>query len=144
MREITGDLWNHYAKPHTIILLTTNGSTTKDGRAVMGRGNALQAKRNIPSIDAELGAKLRTDGNHIHSLDHGRIYNFPVKHQWFESARVELIEKSAAQLDKLAQRTPGNLFVLPRPGCGCGGLRWIAVKPVLEFLPDNVYVIDLP
>lgn len=32
--------------------------------------------------------------------------------------------------------------VLPRPGCGNGRLTWEQVKPVIKFLPDNVWVIS--
>lgn len=64
MREITGNLWNHYRQPNTVILLTTNGFVKKDGKAVMGRGCAAEAVRYIPDVQHYLAEHIRVNGNH--------------------------------------------------------------------------------
>mgnify|MGYP001580901715 CR=1 FL=1 len=59
-------------------------------------------------------------------------------------ADLELIKESASQLAVVAGAYSNKTFVLPRPGCGNGGLKWEDVKPVIEpILPDNVHVITL-
>lgn len=141
MREVFGDLWSHFGRPAIAVLITTNGTIKKNGKAVMGRGCARQARDSYPGIDAELGKKLAETGNRVHSLYGGLIYSFPVKHMWFERADLKLIGESAQQLGELAIASPERTFVLPRPGCGNGQLLWLEVEPVIGFLPDNVWVI---
>ena len=45
MKEVTGNIWDY---PADIVCITTNGSTTRNGSAVMGKGIALQAKERYP------------------------------------------------------------------------------------------------
>lgn len=142
MKEIHGELWSHYAKPNTTVLITTNGIVTKDGRAVMGRGCALEAKNRFPGIDVELGRKIAQDGNVMHALDGGLIYSFPVKEHWRDNADLHIIALSAAFLAGMATVKRLETFVLPRPGCGNGRLLWRDVGKLLRLLlPDNVLVI---
>lgn len=142
MQEIFGDLWAYFQRPETTVLITTNGTIKKTGRCVMGKGNARQARDKFPGIDLELGKKILEHGNFPHPLLNGLIYSFPVKHQWFERADLALIVSSATILDRLARaRAEHYIYVLPRPGCKNGQLLWEEVKPVIAFLPDNVWVI---
>ena len=142
MKEIFGELWSYFAKPSTTVLITTNGTITKDGKCVMGRGCAAQAKVRFPGIDAELGRRIAANGNVMLPLEAGLIYSFPTKHNWYEKADLTLIAQSARQLANLAVfDRPSGIYILPRPGCNNGRLRWEEVKPVIAFLPDNVWVI---
>lgn len=145
MREITGNLWDYYQKPNTIICITTNGTIKKNGRGVMGRGCAAEAVRRIPNIDLYLGDALRKFGNIPTRMgDLGQLIPlifFPVKHNWYEAADLQLIKRSAQWLAIEAEVEPNTTFVLPRHGCGNGRLEWGRVKPLLETLPDNVWVI---
>ena len=63
------------------------------------------------------------------------ILSFPVKHNWFNNADISLIKRSAKEL--LDWSEPFRSIVLPRPGCGNGGLKWEDVKPVLEPILDG-------
>jgi len=141
MIEITGNLWDRYNKMFTICLITTNGSTRRDGRAVMGRGCALEAKRKFPGLDKELGKLIVLGGNKVHSLRSG-LWTFPVKHEWWEKASLGLIFESAQRLKWAAEETSSRDFILPKPGCGNGGLKWEDVRPLLHSLPNNVKVIS--
>lgn len=145
MREVSGDLWSFYGRETYIVLITTNGSIRKNGKGVMGRGCAAEARLKIPGIERLLGANLQTFGNVLALTDGGYGF-FPVKHEWWQDADMELIVKSATQLEKLAQHEDftGKTFILPRPGCGSGGLQWSQVKPLLIEckLQDNVWVIN--
>jgi len=77
-----GNAWN-YDGVADAICITTNGYVTKDGRAVMGRGIAKEAKERLPGIDLELGRLLKEEGNVPHILGMlpggSLIVSFPVK-----------------------------------------------------------------
>lgn len=141
MREIHGNLWSWYGKPSIIVLITTNGIVTPNGRCVMGRGCAEEAKIRFPGIDLELGGKIRIGGNQMYPLVGGLVWSFPVKRDWRDKADLGLIATSASQLGDMALKRGEEHFVLPRPGCGNGGRTWEEVEPVIDFLPDNVLVI---
>lgn len=141
MREANADLWAVQAQARCI---TTNGSIRKDGRAVMGRGCALQAKARYPGVDRYLGMELARVGNHVTVLmDAGQwlLLSFPVKHVWSEPADHSLVERSARELVALADTEGWKRVVLPRPGCGNGQLRWEQVKPLLEGLLDDRFLV---
>jgi hypothetical protein len=105
---------------------------------------ALQATQHIPGIELELGAKLKACGDKapMLSLDCGRALSFQTKIEWRGLSWFWLIEMSAKKLDKIAKEKKDVTFILPRPGCSNGGLKWEEVKPIISFLPDNVWVIS--
>jgi len=139
MKVVTGDIWDY---PADVICITTNGTIKKNGEAVMGRGVALQAVQRFPGVAKDLGENLQRWGNFPHILK-SELVTFPVKHHWHERASLDLIKESAVQFAVHVKCFPELIFVLPRPGCGNGGLRWEEVEPVISsLLPDNVHVID--
>lgn len=142
MIEVKGNLWTY---PADVRVITTNGTVKKNGECVMGRGCAKEAKDKFPELAYVLGGMIKNYGNHV-QLIHNRLYSFPVKHNWYEKADLTLIERSANELfnivDPAYPNDEGHTIVLPRPGCGNGGLKWEDVKPVLEpILDDRFYVI---
>ncbi|KKN82297.1 hypothetical protein LCGC14_0311100 [marine sediment metagenome] len=148
MIEVKGNLWNHPADARVI---TTNGFVKKDGRAVMGRGIAYEAKQRYPDIDLWLGAMIRREGNIVSPLywglgDWGReaLVSFPVKHNWWEKADTFLITRSAFQLMSLADLQPSwKIICMPRPGCGNGRLDWVDVKMMIDpILDDRFHVFS--
>lgn len=143
MTEIKGELWDHYGASGYTILITTNGTVTKQQKCVMGRGCALEARGRFPGIDLELGKKIRAHGNIVQPLRGGSIYSFPVKHHWSDDADPRLILTSACELALIAYENSHQRFILPRPGCGNGHLSWEnEVRGLIgDFLPDNVVVI---
>lgn len=139
MKIVTGNIWDY---PADVICITTNGTVKRNGEAVMGRGVALEATKRYPTIAKRLGSMLKGFGNVVMLLDE-ELLIFPVKHNWYEKAHIPLIQQSAVQLMGLAKKQSHLTYVLPRPGCGNGGLDWEDVRPLLEpLLPDNVHVID--
>ena len=50
MKEIVGDIWDYCGKTGYMIGITTNGEIRKDGKAVMGKVIALQAKERFPDF----------------------------------------------------------------------------------------------
>ena len=146
MKEVFGNVWDYHAD---CVCIPTNGTVNRRGECVMGRGVARQAKERYPGLAKWIGDIIHSHGNVLHllgELEHGRdlLCTFPVKHEWFHTASPSLIRKSAGELKVLAEKWTDKVFVLPRPGCGNGGLFWETVRPLLEDLPDNVHVIDLP
>lgn len=148
MKETVGNMFS--AKVISFadaICLTTNGFFKNNGRAVMGRGNAKQAKDLYKGIDLEFGKLLKKNGNivQIVRMKPIPIISFPVKHKWWERADLDLIRKSAFELVKLTDWNVWQKVILPRPGCYNGKLKWLSqVKPILrEYLDDRFYIISL-
>lgn len=155
MIEVFGDIWSYYDSNRSdFVCITTNGCVKHDGSLVMGRGIAAQAKSLFPGIDYVMGERVKRFGNHVHfyynierkTIQRRRFYNlisFPTKFDDYRAnSDIVLIKKSAEELNEAALKFPTEIFILPRPGCSNGGLNWEDVKPVIDFLPDNVLVID--
>ena len=141
MKEIKGNLWDYYDKGEWIVI-TTNGSIKNNGACVMGRGVAKDARDRFPNLDKVLGKAIQVFGNQLfvlNSLTGMRLISFPVKHNYYEKADLNLIEKSCKQLSFVTR--PNMTIYLPRPGCGNGGLDWKDVKPILEKYLDNRFVV---
>lgn len=167
MKEETADLWEI---PADIRVITTNGTVKKNGEAVMGRGCAREAAVRWPYLPALLGRvngrTLRngseySDGNHVVCLknnpagDGWDLFTFPVKHNWWDKADIKLISRSAEELAMVFRDAKHFLgaddtgipeyyplrIAMPRPGCGNGGLKWEDVRPVLEHLLDDRFVV---
>lgn len=138
MREVIGDLWEYLGRG--ILAITTNGSVTPDGRAILGRGVAGQAAERFPDLTRDLGEMLRTRGNHVHELP-GGLVSFPVEESPWSLPDPRLIERSARELQELADRNNWPLVVVPRPGCGGGGLDWQSVAPLLARWFDDRFTV---
>lgn len=140
MKEVFGDLWGFEG----IKAITTNGTVRRDGTCVMGRGVAAQAKSRYPELPKMIGEYVLNLGNQVglfYRQERPWIISFPVKHQWYERADLKLIEKSVTELIALLHLVPMTVL-LPRPGCGNGKLQWVDVKPLVEVLPDCVYIVE--
>jgi hypothetical protein len=143
MKEIYGDAWV-LAQDFDVLFITSNGTVKKHNEGVMGRGIAAQAKYKYPIISRILGEKILRRGN-VPSLLlerlRGSLWSFPVKHEWHQTADISLIVKSCHAVLKEFNGIEGK-FLLPRPGCGNGGLRWEDVKKVIEpILDDRFYIV---
>ena len=164
MKELEGvDLWSFIGKVDAICI-TTNGDVNKDGKAVMGRGCALEAAQKWPILPLYFGKLLAKCGNCMMPLGlitqygqliHGTadkpawmakkefggtyLISFPVKHHWNEEASLDLIRYSAQTLAFWAQFY--GSIVLPRPGCGNGRLSWDTVRPVIASSLDDRFCV---
>lgn len=142
LKEVYGDLFAFYKRPGYKICITTNGYVKKNGEGVMGAGCAKEAAAIEADLPRLLGQSLKTRRNVVANLTE-QFISFPVKHNWFEDADPELIKTSALALKERASAQPSIKFMLPRPGCGNGGLKWEVVKPLLESLnlPENIIIV---
>lgn len=142
MIEVTGDLWEY---PADVRAITTNG-TVRNGKAVMGIGCALEAKQHFRGIDRTLGSLLAKYGNRAFKIVAGEppvtILTFPVKHDVNEKADPQLIADSCMQAFQMANKFGWESIVVPRPGCGAGGLKWEEeVKPIVSMLLDDRFKV---
>lgn len=138
MLEALGDIWEY--SDACVIVITTNGSLTRDGRAIFGHGVARQAALRFPGLAGNLGGLLAERGNHVFDLGCG-IISFPVEQTPWSLPDLRIIARSAQELRQLADDSGWQRIVVPRPGCGGGGLAWEEVKPLLEPCFDDRFVV---
>ena len=142
MLEIVGDLW-HEHKKGAVIAITTGGMVSKTGKALMLNGCAKQAADRYPDLINILGSLLINHGNHVFDLGR-RIVSFPVESDPYQCPDINLIDQSCRELVELADYKGWQTIVVPRPGCGVGGLTWVEVRPILEnCFDDRFHVISL-
>lgn len=152
MQELTGDVWS-LAKslPADAVCIPTNLVVKGDGKAVMGKGMALDALHRFPGIDTQLGNYLNYWGKQYMIFDilprwhpsyQGyRLYSFPTKGHFSKPSNIQLIEAAAIELEKDVTMRKLKTILLPRVGCGLGGLKWDGVKPVLEKYLDGRFMV---
>ena len=133
MKEVFGDALV-LRRNYTYLCVTTNGFVKKDGTAVMGAGIAKAVSVQAPAAPARLGLRIKQNGNIVQKF-YNNVLAFPVKHNWWEVADIELIKESCRQLVSLLG--PNETALLPRPGCGNGKLNWSDVKPEIEIILDD-------
>ena len=147
MKEVRGDVFDLMKGDFQVFCVTTNGFIKNNGECVMGAGIAKTVKRLFPILPKKLGTLLKKYGNKVfilHKYEDGSILTFPVKHNWWEDADIELIKTSCKELMRILDKnTHIKKVLLPRPGCGNGKLKWVNVKPIIEpLLDDRVYVAN--
>lgn len=162
MKEKKTDLFATVQDFADAICITTNGEYDDDDEwAYMGGGCAGVCSRRWPQTAYNLGKKLKEDGNIPHIIGflnnnmqlvdgneealieagNCAIISFPTIDNLLEGSSIDLIEKSALELVKMADKYGLKNIVLPRPGVGIGGLSWKDVKPVIEPLLDDRFTI---
>jgi len=147
MIEIVGDIWEQKCD---WLCITTNGIIAKNGKAVMGKGIALQAKQLYPDIDKILAQKIKERGNIVSSLwwdceNKRHIISFPTKEHWRNKSSLVLISNSAKQLKEYFDNMNMKpIIMLPKPGCSCGQLDWKDVKDSLSsiLIDDRFLIVD--
>lgn len=140
MIEIVGDLW-HLHQQGVVVAVTTGGAVDRNGLALMPRGCARQALERYPDLNRILGSLIVQHGNHVFDLGR-RLVSFPVEENPYQVPEPRLIEQSCCELVALTDYKNWQEVIVPRPGCGAGGLNWDEVKPILEpFLDDRFKVI---
>jgi hypothetical protein len=127
------------------VCITTNGYVKKNGECVMGRGVAKIAAELYPEMPKRIGIGIKEFGNQVYWFRNLNIFTFPVKHNWWEKADINLIVKSTKELSKYVDKLHIEKCYLPKPGCENGRLKWEDVEREIEpFLHSNVIIIDKP
>lgn len=138
MLEECGDLWT---LPADYRCITTNGALRRNGKAIMGKGVALEARNRYHDVEAILGSLIDRYHNHVFHLGYNLI-SFPTKHHWRLDSDIQLIKRSAQELVALLKDNPAKRILLTRPGCGNGNLQWSEVKiAIQDILVNNKFII---
>jgi hypothetical protein len=148
MKQATGDIWK-YADDEDVdaLCVLTNMTVASSGKLIMGGGQAREAKERFPLLLTEWGAYYKKFGDAGGVVVHDPLRNyvvvsFPTKVNPTNDSDLTLIKRSCAQLVNLADTNDWERIVLPRPGCGLGGLTWADVQPAISpFLDDRFTVI---
>lgn len=140
MRTVHADLWHQ--PEDRVVVITTNGKLFHDGSAVMGDGCGTEAAKRVPDLPMRLGRLLAQKGNRVFDLGDG-IVSFPVETSPSELCSINLIRRSALELRKLADLNGWTEIVLPPPGCGGEGLCAVEVRPLLEEILDDRFLLIL-
>lgn len=141
MQETVGDLWA-YHRQGWVVAITTGGAVRKDGTCEMPRGCARQARERFPNLAWHLGQQILLHGNHVFDLGN-RIVSFPVENSPLERPEHGLIERSCRELVELVGYKGWENIIVPRPGCGGGGLEWSEVRSILErYFDERFHVIS--
>lgn len=145
MKEITGNIFD--IPDADAICVTTNGVVKRNGELVMGAGIAKQFAERYPDLPQFLGNLVTLHGNQPYifnatPLARPVVVSFPSKYDWKNPSSLDLIRRSALYLRDMVELKEWKKVVLPRPGCGYGGLKWETVKKVIEpILDDRFYII---
>ena len=148
MHEVVGDIWDYWLDMH-LIAIPVNGFVRRDGRAVMGKGLAKQARERIPGIDLVLGRAIKHGGWYNIYQIAPSIVSFPVKRDgliydgdrvvrhmegrfavgdyvpgWALKAETTIIEDSLRDLRMLYRRLyppmADRMYKIVIPRVGCG------------------------
>lgn len=132
--------------------ITTNGVLRKNGYAVLGKGQALEAKQLFSGLEKRLGEYLFRYGNRafymgVHQLEDRltSLVTFPTKHHYRDNSSLELITASAHQIKMIADKFQLKKIYMPPVGCGLGKLNYEEqVRPILQgILTDDRFVVVL-
>lgn len=137
--------------PQDAVCITTNGMIRKDGRAVMGKGIALEADKTM-NLSFDLASRLRSYGNHAFNLGirmyptNGKlmtILTLPTKYDWRDKSDLNLIRQSLFEIKLLVHLAGIRYCYLTCPGCANGGLDWTTqVEPICrEVLTEDKYIV---
>lgn len=138
----TGNMWDQWQES-SLFLITTNSTVKKNGRLVMGRGIAQQARDKFPGLDLALGKQIEySKYGLLISLDWPRkkLGCFQVKYNWYDKADLDLIKHSTEMLLGFIKTSKPKLVSLNFPGIGYGGFSRDLVLPIISVLPDCVPV----
>lgn len=138
MLQITGSIWDFPSSWRVIPINTVVNGT----KLVMGAGVAKQCRDRYEKIDIVFGALINRNGICVQAYMPQKLILFPTKNHWRHRSTYELIEKSTMELANHCDKYPGfDNIVMPRVGCGLGGLEWPIVRGILERYLDNRFTV---
>ena len=121
-------------------------------KGVMGKGLALEFKKRYP-MNFEFYKFICDQGK----LKPGYVYwirdnsknitiiNFATKDHWKDPSKIEWINDGCMKLRDYLLENPYNIknIVIPKLGCGLGGLDWSYVKNIFLEYFDDITDIDI-
>ena len=121
-------------------LFTGNDTRRRDGAIVMGRGAAREVRDRWPAVQYGFHGDLPV---RFESIATDQVIGwFQVKRHWGDQADPALIKRSAEYLAWIVQQPLNQRLEwhMNYPGIGNGRLTRDVVEPLLQVLPDNVYL----
>jgi hypothetical protein len=138
-----GNMWATERLATHKILITTNAVVKNDGTLVMGKGIAKQASDRYPELPTICGTIIKNSGkaNSFYGclMVTEKLGIFQTKVNWRDDSSLNIIERSTDMLLEIASND-SSIFNLNYPGIGAGNLTTHQVYPIIERLPDNVFV----
>ena len=104
---------------------------------VMGKGVALAVKQKYPPILSAYKHACRagiiTPGSLWcwHAHDGTIVYNVATKDHWRDPSQYRWVESGLSRLSTILAHVSPMTIVVPPLGCGCGGLDWDVVQPMI-------------
>lgn len=163
MKERKADLFAMISEDGIDAVCITTNAHFEDGRAAMAGGCAGVCARKWPQTAYRLATCLKNfqinvpfvigaldaNGNYVEpkikmireNKYKTLIFSFPTIDNLVDGAKLDLIKQSAQEMKKFADRFQLRNIVLGRPGVGVGGLSWADVKPVIEPILDDRFII---
>ena len=136
-----------YEKAYSLtdVLCFTANNVISYGKLVMGGGNALACKKAFPTVDKAFAIKLENYHNTNYltsmiSINGTKIMAIQTKEHYAKPSPLSLVKASINNLEQIARYYPDMVFHLPMPAVGLGGLTLNEVMPIVECLPNNVWV----
>ncbi len=122
-----------------------NMTNSKFGpRLVMGGDISYHAKKRHPGIDLLLGSWVLEHGNVPCVQSRSRLISFPIKWHHKDPPDPALIFLSAQKLMVWACREDPEIVCMPRISCSKSGVLWTDIRPTLEILLDDRFVVLCP
>lgn len=138
MRTLRGDIWHWH--PQVPIVIPVGAGLNKHGEAIMQRGLPRQARDRYPDIPHYLGKRIKENGSQVEMLPYNLVAA-PVEIDPFEVARPDLIRTSLQQLVVMTNQQLWPEVAVPRLGCGGGMLNWEEIRPFMEQVLDQRFVL---
>ncbi len=111
---------------------------------VMGKGLALDFKKRFPIssrgyIEACAQNIVKTGELFVFTptrdpwwKENGQyVIHFPTKKHWRDPSKLEYVEAGVKKFERIFESLKIKSVAIPALGCGCGGLDWAIVKPVI-------------
>ena len=105
----------------------------------MGKGIAVAFRQRWPEMFEAYKVRCREGrfelGNVFHWRQDGvHVFNLGTQKTWRTRAELSAIDKSVAEMIRLAGEAQIDRIALPRIGAGLGGLEWPGVRDLLQTL----------
>ena len=110
---------------------------------VMGKGLALEFSKRFPKASADYRAAC-ADGRmklgQVFAAEEGgvTILHFPTKQHWRNPSKLEYIMEGLHSLVETLRSRGIASVAVPPLGCGCGGLDWARVRPLIVSALDRL------
>jgi len=121
------------------VVVTINTCHKKNGDAVMGAGIAKEAAILFPTLPSLLGKCLRDSPNkHVWYWVENNLFLLVTKLDWRYPSNMNLLRTSLTAMSNIILPNDNLNILMPKIGCGLGGLNWNEVKPLIYCILEPV------